>query len=444
MKFFACVSLIVLLGSCAVTKQGGGHRDDALERFLSDSLLATAHVGVSVFDLTANREVANHDALKLFVPASNMKLFTCYATMKYGKHFLTGIRYYENDTAVYLLPTGDPTLLHPQFLNQPVIRFLQAQKKKIYVSDASFHDEPLGRGWSWDDYNDDYMAERNALPVYGNTIRWIQQAVAGNEQDPQPSMSVFSQPEVNWKLRFETGEAGDSFYVRRDRDANVFHVTEGSERHAEQVVPFVTNGIRSAVELLADTVGQPIGITNRFQSTEAEPREILSQPVDSALRWMMYNSDNFFAEQLLEMLSARMFGVMNARMAIDSILHSDFANWQQRPVWVDGSGMSRYNLSSPEIFVQLLMKMRNEFGMDRLKLLLPSGNAGTLKGYFANGEPYVYAKTGSMSGVMSLSGFVYTVDKRLLVFSVMVNNFTGSARPVKRRIERFIDQLSGR
>ena len=246
--------------------------------------------------------------------------------MKYLKHILPATKYYENDTAIYLIPTGDPTLLHPDFKDQPLIRMLQAEKKKIYITDSNWKDKELGSGWSWDDFNDDYMAERNAFPVYGNRIRFIQQTLKGMGMDTASSVSVYSDPEVNWKVRFVTDSNDGKFFVQRDRDTNIFHVSQGSDGYKEQLVPFRVNGIRSSLELLRDTIGKEIRITDHFTVADPLPKLIWSQPVDSVLKPMMYRSDNFFAEQFLLMVSEERLGVMSAPLIIDTLLKKDLAD----------------------------------------------------------------------------------------------------------------------
>lgn len=441
---YAPFLVVLIFGTSCTAQKKLGNTGNALREFVNDPALSSAHVGVSVYDPQAAKFLYDYQGDKFFVPASNTKIITCYAAMKYLKHILPGIKYYENDTAIYLIPTGDPTLLHRDYPDQPVIRFLQQQKKKLFITGLIFKDEPLGRGWSWDDYNDDYMAERNALPVYGNTIKWMQEKVQGQDSNPQESVSVFSDPEINWKLRFETNPDKKEFHVQRERMQNVFHVTEGLEDHAEEEVPFAVNGIQSALELLADTIGKTITVSDHFKTTEPLPREIWSQPVDSVLRPMMYNSDNFFAEQLLEMVSVERTGVMSDALVIDTILKTDLSDLVQKPVWVDGSGLSRYNLFSPHIFVSVLDRIRNEFGMTRVKAIFPAGDSGTLKGYYKANSSYVYAKSGSMSGVLALSGFLYTKKNRLLIFSVLVNNYEGHSLPIRRRIEQFINEVRDR
>ena len=154
----AC-SLIV---ACSSQRRIGKAADATV---FQDTAIQHAHVGISLFDVSRNRYIYTYKATKYFVPASNTKLFTAYAAMKYLGDSLPGVRYYENDTALYLAPTGDPSLLHSDFKTNPVINFLQKTTKHIYITDANWKEEALGNGWAWSDYNDDYMAERSALPI---------------------------------------------------------------------------------------------------------------------------------------------------------------------------------------------------------------------------------------------------------------------------------------
>jgi D-alanyl-D-alanine carboxypeptidase/D-alanyl-D-alanine-endopeptidase (penicillin-binding protein 4) len=435
--FIHTCCLLLVISSAAQQKTTRSPLTD----FLRDPLFKSAHVGVSVYDPLAKKSLYDYQSHKFFVPASNVKIVSCFAAMKYLDSLLPGIRYYENDTAIYILPTGDPTLLHRDFMRQPVIEFLQRQKKKIYITDRNWRDKELGAGWSWDDYADDYMAERNAFPVYGNTLKWVQQRVAGSGPSDENTISVFSDPEVNWSVRFEPDSAKQGFKVKRDRLANIFSISESTEDNKEVYVPFITGGLTAALELLPDTIGKTIAIQNDFLVTDPQKRTVWSQPLDSVLRHMMYNSDNFFAEQLLLMVADKKAGVMDDALIIDSLLNTDLVTLPDTPVWVDGCGLSRYNLFSPADFVQILDSMRLQFGMERVKSIFPTGDSGTLKHYYVADNGFIYAKTGSMSGVIALSGFLYNRQGRLLIFSVMVNNYNGSGAAARRSIERFVKRL---
>jgi D-alanyl-D-alanine carboxypeptidase/D-alanyl-D-alanine-endopeptidase (penicillin-binding protein 4) len=138
------------------------------------------------------------------------------------------------------------------------------------------------------------------------------------------------------------------------------------------------------------------------------------------------------------MVSDAVLGVMNDAKIIDTILKTAFKDLTQKPRWVDGSGLSRYNLFTPQSFVAILNKMKNEFGLERIKEIFPTGDEGTLSSYYKRDKGFIYAKTGTLSGVVALSGFLYTSKNKLLLFSILVNNHQASATSVRRAIEKFL------
>jgi D-alanyl-D-alanine carboxypeptidase/D-alanyl-D-alanine-endopeptidase (penicillin-binding protein 4) len=446
--------LIALLSAFAAGAQSTSP-DPVLRKMLESKDLKSALVGVYVYDDSSKKEIAVYQSQKYFVPASNTKLFSLYAGMKYLGDSLEGIRYYEDDTALIIDPTGDPSLLHPDFQSQPVIDLLKRTHKKIYLKDYGWDETPLGPGWAWDDYNDDYSVERSQLPVYGNFIRWNQQnsPFRSNAAFGQTA-SVSSSPEISWKVRFSPDSLPKTFLVQRLIDSNVFVIRMGYEADILQDVPFITHNLNSAVELLKDTLGKEVGIFNlksipyeniipgwHLTSTKMDIHAIYSRPADSIFIPMMYRSDNFFAEQTLLMVSRHQLGIMKDETIIDSLLNGPLSGLPQKPSWVDGSGLSRFNLFSPQDFVYLLIKFKNEFGMDRMKRILPTGGNGPLKNYYRADSGYVFAKTGSLNGVLCLSGYIYTVKNHLLEFSILVNNHNGSGSAIRREIEGYVEYL---
>jgi D-alanyl-D-alanine carboxypeptidase/D-alanyl-D-alanine-endopeptidase (penicillin-binding protein 4) len=101
---------------------------------------------------------------------------------------------------------------------------------------------------------------------------------------------------------------------------------------------------------------------------------------------------------------------MNDEKIIDTLLKTDFKDLPQNPRWVDGSGLSRYNLFIPQDFVAILNKIKNEFGIDRIKIILPTGGTGTLENYYRADSNYIFAKTGTLS-VSLLLVDIYTQRK---------------------------------
>ncbi|KIC94749.1 D-alanyl-D-alanine carboxypeptidase/D-alanyl-D-alanine-endopeptidase [Flavihumibacter solisilvae] len=426
------------LASCSPAKQIG---KEARNLLLNKEGLREAHIGISIYDADARRSVYEYQSEKYFVPASNVKLFSMYAALRHLGDSLPSLRYRETADSIYLQPAGDPTLLHPDFKQQPVIEWLKKSGKELVISNGNWHEKELGYGWSWDDYNSNYMAERSSLPVYGNVIKWTQ--VVEKAENPDGKMVdeafVYSEPEVSWKLRFNPVK-GTNFTVVRERYDNIFNVTEGKELIRSIEVPFVTNGLLSALDLLRDTIGRSVTYVPS-EKIPACTSVRYSQPLDQVLRLMMHRSDNLFAEQCLLMTSQHLLGAMNTEEIIDTLLRSDLKGIPQQPKWVDGSGLSRYNQFTPNDFVWLLLRMEQEFGRNRIDSILAGANEGTLAGYYKEMNGDIHAKTGTLSGHVALSGYLTTKSGKHLIFSVQVNNHNTSATLVRRSVEAFLKKV---
>lgn len=439
-KMFLLAGLIAcsFLASCSLQKRIGAAANETL---LNIPDLKTAHIGISIYEPATNKYWFNYQADKFFTPASNTKIFSCYAGMKYLGDSLDGLAWQENGNDLVIQGTGDPTLLHPDFNYQPVISFLQHSNKTIYLSNANWQENALGNGWSWDDYNDDYMAERSVLPLYGNTIKFVQTQIGRDEsQFDKPQPTIYTEPEINWKLSFNT-DTSKRFSVKRNLHENIFSITASKEKNKFVYVPFLTNGTATAIELLKDTSRKEIKVLASTQNINPPYHFIKTQAADSLFKPMMHRSDNFFAEQTLLMVSNRVLGRMNDDSIIDTLLKTDFKDLPQRPNWADGSGLSRFNLFTPHDFIWILNKMQHEFSWQRISTILPAGNEGTLTNYYIKEGNSIHAKTGSLSGVIALSGYLSTNKNKILIFSVLVNNHQTSGRNVRKAVEKFIESI---
>ena len=157
----ACIS--ILFSSCSLEKRIARSASVAM----ADSSLLNSHVGISIFEPGTGKYWYNFNADKYFVPASNTKIPTCYASMKYlGDSLVAG-----RIELPILYPSGDPTFLHPDFKQQNLFRELQ-KYNQVEIEFSGFDAQLLGSGWSWNDYDQDYMAERSAFPIYGNLVRF--------------------------------------------------------------------------------------------------------------------------------------------------------------------------------------------------------------------------------------------------------------------------------
>lgn len=452
-----------LLTSCSIERK---IEKSARANVLNTPALKAAHVGISIYEPATNSYWYNFQADKYFVPASNTKIPTCYAAMKYLGDSLVGLRYdFFDDTTITVYPTGDPSFLHPDFKSHPILNFLSQKKYSFYLYNGMWKDERLGSGWSWNDYNSYYMTERSAFPVYGNVVKLRpvninyqlhengRRSVAINWQIVPSYFKGFISNQYILPLKMAAWrEMRDSsiekeylrkYAVERYVAGNTFTLVPGVSVFTEDEIPFFTNNDSTTVAILRNDLSINIQRGARIKNDDPPGTlfVIRSQPTDSLLKPMMHRSDNFFAEQALLMVSNERLGVMNDEKIIDTLLKTDFKDLPQKPRWADGSGLSRYNLFTPQDFVTILSKMKNEFGMERLKVILATGGEGTISNYYKADSGYIYGKTGTLSGVVAFSGFLYTKKGKLLIFSTLINNHNGSATEVRKAIEKFLQQL---
>ncbi|WP_165958189.1 D-alanyl-D-alanine carboxypeptidase/D-alanyl-D-alanine-endopeptidase [Segetibacter sp. 3557_3] len=397
---------------------------------LNDSSFKGAHIGISVYDPSTRKYLYNHDGDKYFIPASNTKLFTCYAAMKYLGDSILAALYQENDDEVLLQATGDPTFLHPDFKRQPLMDYLKQDRITGVELYTPFASEPLGRGWAWDDYAEEYMAERDPFPMYGNIATFV------FEGD-----SVHAVPQLLNQAIVGIPSAGQPWNISRNPGGHFFSVLNGQGTIApRKTITLAMEKGAFASRYLADTIHKKV-VRRTEALAEDGLKPLFSQPTDSLLSIMMHRSDNFFAEQTLLMVSQNRLGRMDDRKVIDTLLKTDYAGLPQSPKWMDGSGLSRYNLFTPQDFIWLLNKMKDDFGMERVKNILPTGGEGTLSSLYQAYNGRIYAKTGTLSNHVALSGIIFTRKNRPLIFSVLVNNQQVPASSIRRGIERLITSI---
>jgi serine-type D-Ala-D-Ala carboxypeptidase/endopeptidase (penicillin-binding protein 4) len=201
----------------------------------------------------------------------------------------------------------------------------------------------------------------------------------------------------------------------------------------------------SPLELLEDTLGAERNITgNAAFLRDSTWKTLYSAPLDTVLRRMMHESDNFCAEQLLLACSAQKFDTMSQAKVIQWVTDSTLKDIPQPLKWFDGSGLSRYNMFTPRSVAYVLRQLWITEKTEFLTSVFPAGGVGgTLAGWYAgeDGKPYVFAKTGTMTAIHCLSGYVRTKSGKLLIFSFMHNNFQERTRLWKQEMQDILREV---
>jgi len=407
-------------GSRSITRE-------ARAGLLNDSAIRQGHIGISIFEPASGKFWYNHNADKYFIPASNVKLFTLYAGLKFLGDSLPGIGYQPDpDNGItHIYPTGDPSFLDPRYASQPVLDFLRLQKKvRIHLTVGL---PAYGFGWAWDDHADSYMKPLAEFPLYGNEV-----SLTWNSAD---SLAVFP---AFFNERIErTGAFPNGFSLHKQFEENRYRLSAGNRKRLS--IPFSSDS-GTVTGLLSEKLpASPELVIEK--KLPGEQLIIRSRPSDSLFRPMMTESDNYYAEQTLLMISQSLLGHMNETLVIDTLSRLVMNDLTDKPKWVDGSGLSRYNLFTPKAFIYILNKLSIDFGRDRITKLLPTGGQGTLKTRFLSDSGFVFAKTGTLSNHCALSGFLLTKSGKWLIFSILVNHYQTGATPVRKASDRFLAWL---
>ena len=166
-----------------------------------------------------------------------------------------------------------------------------------------------------------------------------------------------------------------------------------------------------------------------------------------------YDSDNFYAETLFNMLSLSLYGGADrdsSALAASELLKRMGLNPDNACRLIDGSGLSRKNYVSPEFFVRFLKQMYAGKNRDCYLESLPSpGSKSTLKNRMgkapASLKERVRMKSGSMNGVLCFSGYILSPDgdsSKTIVFSILTNNVTASSSAVGAILDEIIESLA--
>jgi D-alanyl-D-alanine carboxypeptidase/D-alanyl-D-alanine-endopeptidase (penicillin-binding protein 4) len=388
------------------------------------------HTGFSLYDISEHKTLLDYNANRYFIPASNTKLFTFYASLKTLGDSIPAFHYQISGDSLILWGTGDPSFLNPDLPKSKAFDFLKNRPEKLYFSNDNFTGSFYGNGWSWDDYNDYYAAEISGFPIHGNTVRFT-----GNKENTlKVTPNFFSEKTYNWSK-------SATFSVQRDLGVNLFSYPAGKviKPNYEQDVPFKT-GVEVITALLTDTLKKEVVLINK--PLEQTAKIFYSLPSDTLYKRMLHVSDNMIAEQLMLLNSNALSGELNTEMGIDSSKKRYLSDLPDAPKWVDGSGLSRQNLFTPRSIVALLNKIHEIVPEERLFKILPAaGQSGTLKNLLKTDKPFIFAKSGSLSNNYCLSGFLITKQGKTLIFSFMNNNFVNSTADIRKEVIMILQEI---
>lgn len=430
-NYCAVIVSLFILQSCSEQRQIS---TKVKKQFHQSQIMDQYQVGFALYDIQSEKMLFSKDLHKYFTPASNTKLYTFYGSRKMLPEFLPALRYIEREDSLIFWGTGDPSFLQSVLKGKQAYDFLKSSTKQLFYAPGRYSGNFYGAGWQWDDYNDYYQAEINELPIMDN--------LAHVDINDSGTPVIYPQA-FNAKLRLDD-KGKRSFKVVREVDSNVFmYPSTKPPKEYTQQIPYKLS-IETTLKILSDTLRRQVGLVKMNLPNTA--RVLYGLPRDTVIKEMLLPSDNFIAEQLILLCADQLGSGLSTSKAIEHIEKKYLQSLPDKPVWVDGSGLSRYNLFTPADMIAVLGLLYKDYNSsEQLFAMLPAGGkSGTLKNAYPKTEtPFVFGKTGTVSNVHNQSGYIVTKKGRVFSYSFMNNNFvlpTASVRKEMARIVIFIHE----
>ncbi len=443
---------------------------DELAYLVKDPFFRKCQIGIDAYNITQKEIIFRHNEKLLFHPASNMKVITSSTALRFlGPDYQFKTKIKHDGEIVNGILNGDLYFVggfDPDFtsadLDTLVMQLVEEGIKKIngnLYADVSNMDSLFwGQGWMWDDdpsYNFPYMT-----PLVINDVSMyvaIEPAKLGEK------VKITTIPESNYfkYVNNITTFDNDTTKLKISRDwinRSDSLILEGGlfvNAEPDTIMVNLKNTNQYFLTLAKETF-QKYGIVFEgkcgIQITPDNAKTIVSK--DRLFSEVIINlnkdSDNLSTEMTLRALAFEKYGkYASAKKGIkllDSLIVEVGLNPKDYRL-VDGSGVSHYNLVSVELLNEILRYM-NKYHPKLFETLYNSfpiaGVDGSLEYRMKEGSAYnnVHAKTGTLSGVSSLSGYLHSKTGDLISFSINTQNFVGSARTARNFQDRICEILS--
>jgi serine-type D-Ala-D-Ala carboxypeptidase/endopeptidase (penicillin-binding protein 4) len=456
------VLLIGVVGALSpvssVSAQDRGDLGADLDAILANPGLAGADVGLVVKTLDGET-VYQHSSDRRRQPASNAKIATSAAALEVlgpDHRFATTVssparvRGHSLDGDLFLKGTGDPTMLATDYdtlAKQVADSGVTSVRGRLVADDTWFDSTRLGLGWAWDDEPYYYNAQISALTAAPDTDYDAGSIIVRVEPGADGKAKVTTDPPTDYvKIRSTatTGAAGsdDTISVDRAHGSNLFTVTGSIPADGSADSEFMTvwepTGYAAALFRAAlQAHGVRVQGPTTRGATPAGAKEYASResmPLSDLLVPFLKLSNNMHAEILTKTMGRATAGEGTwdaGEDAVAAVLPT--LGVSGKLSLVDGSGLSRMDQIAPDQLAALLGGASTRPWFDTWYEALPiAGKAdrltgGTLRNRMRGtaAEGRVHAKTGSLTGVSGLSGYVDTAAGERLVFSMVTNNSIG-------------------
>ena len=403
------------------------------------------NMGIKIVSLRDNKTLYAYNSQKLLMPASTNKLYTCAAALHYlGNDYTFKTRVLKNNNNLILKGGGDPDLKIDELDSLAKIISISVKKvDTLYLDDTFLDSLNYGEGWMWDEGPWWYAAPVSALSVNDNCVDfYIEPGSIGRpakiDHFPETSNITFENNSIT------VDETLDFKKIKIDRDwvsnrnnfsvtGEILNTTKKDTLFRNIYDPTLFTG--TIFKELLKKHGTKVKLLSLKYQDLADYKEIANHKSDSLIvsaKNLMRLSDNLTAELFVKSIGAldSLPGTWETGLdSVKSFLAGQVKMDTSQIRLADGSGVSRYTLTSSDQLISLLTWIYNSKHKDDFISTLPGGGwpNSTLEKRLINEGGKVRAKTGGLSGVRNLAGYIESQKYGTVAFSILMNGYIGSS-----------------
>ncbi len=404
-------------------------RAGAIDKTIAQSGINKEAVSVSVKDINTGKTVYKLNEKKPSMPASTLKPLTLAASLDtLGKNYKFSTKLYKNtNNELFLVLSADP------FLSSSDLKYLikTAKDKKIlspkniYIDDYIFDNREWGEGWQWDDDLNPLMPKFSSYNLDSNLLNII---ISPTTKGAPASIYVTKFYPTTFMNLITTGTVNNIKLSRNNHISPDIINAEGTVKEQETVQIPINHPKRYFILRLEEAIREEkMDYYGSFTQKKLPASNVylvaqVDHPLNSAISLILKDSNNFMAETVFKAAGAKF---VNNTGSLDNSVKMLKAYLKKLDIdasdikIVDGSGVSKNNLVTAEFMSEFLVKKAADKDFVNS---LPTAGEGTLKNRMLYFKDNIHTKTGTLSDVSSIAGYLTSRSGKTYAFDIMIND----------------------
>lgn len=443
MKKILCILGIILFANLSLTASAV----DDINKVLTKSSIKKGVISISIKDTETGNTVYKLHSDRLVSPASTQKIVTLAAsldTLGADYNFETAL-YKSSNNDLYLKLGADPYLREKdlkKIMSDAVDKKI-IEPKNIYIDDYIVDGVEWGEGWQWDDDLNTLMPKFGSYNLDGNLLYII---VSPTSQGAPANISTKFFYPVTFMNLAVTGKEDNLTFERNNSVSPDILTVKGSVSSIKPY-PIPTPNLKRYFRLrledaIADSKMEYFGNVSQKKLPSSNVYKVSSvkHPISIAVADILKKSNNLTAESVFKIAGGKYVG--NTGSIVSAVkMFEDFCQKigvdPQDVKIVDGSGVSKNNLMSAEFMTDFLVALSKTQGFELYKSALPTAGEGTLTNRMLYFKDNIRAKTGTLSDISAITGYLTAQSGKTYAFDVMINDAKSSAAD-KKMLEEYI------